>query len=230
MNVLSIDWDYFFPDTFPFDWGHSERNTFMLDAIWTFRTNSFNLKTREPALETFVPDEKALDGFWKRVCPKDPSRLVITDSHKDIILFLDSDNVYNFDAHHDCYIDKDLNCGSWVKFGFEDLSIQRFIQVYPSWRSKSPDSDSEFPLHEIHFEIPDNLPLFDLVFICRSSAWTPPWWDHKWLEFVNYWKSFPFVWNNRIALEYVEKKRSIDRDQAIKLRDQFAEELKRIQR
>ncbi len=45
MNILSIDWDYFFPDTSEYDWGHNE-NSIMLDFIWSTRCISRSLKDR----------------------------------------------------------------------------------------------------------------------------------------------------------------------------------------
>jgi hypothetical protein len=26
MKILSIDWDWFYPDSMPYDWGHNEEN------------------------------------------------------------------------------------------------------------------------------------------------------------------------------------------------------------
>jgi len=218
--ILSIDWDYFFPDEFDFDWSHTERMAFMLEGIWLIRAYSHSMKG-EVAINVFNP--KVPDNFWKKVCPRKPLLLVVAESHQDLAqLIYRGDIVYNFDAHHDCgYQSDELDCGSWAK----TEKISEYHLVYPSWRKDAPEIDNDLRPIIVHHDIPTELPRFHVVFVCRSSAWTPPWADKQWMEFVTYWERYPEIWENRLKSPYASKPREWDQAEAHKLQMQFEEQI-----
>jgi len=226
MNVLSVDWDYFFPNTVQFDWGHRESPLYM-DMLWTLRVHDVSLGTEKSVLDILVPDEKLLKDFWKRVCPKEPDILAITESHADLFRILKTignAEVYNFDAHHDLYYNGSLpkkpECGSWAGHALKKGMISKYKIIFPPWRKSTIEnipSDWENKMVQM-IEIPKQLPKFDVVFICRSSAWTPSWSDDKWLEFIGYWKKF-HIWQYKSVAPYVMKARSPDLKEARKLRE-----------
>ena len=125
-RILSVDWDYFFPDVFWFDWSQKEQNMFFLEYLWYIRYGNQHMKTGELAKDLVKPDEKLLKNFWKKVCPKEPSlHLCICESHKDIIVVLESFfestttkfSIWNFDQHHDAgYGMEELNCDNWAHY------------------------------------------------------------------------------------------------------------------
>jgi len=218
MNICSVDWDYFFPNMEFYDWGHNESDFVFFEALWEIRANDKNLKTREKATKELVPDETLLSNFWyKTFGDEEPSSLIITESHKDIIRVIetyDIDNatIWNFDAHHDIQYHEESNgnCGDWGAKFINDgiVSEKDFNIVYPKWRKEYPEEIPEKFNPNIYYEIPDfyELPSFDILFICRSSAWTPSWSDDKWMYFINHWKNYD-VWDYKSVAEYVIKPR-----------------------
>lgn len=55
MNILSIDWDYFFPDISEFDWSTNESNSFMFEAIWPLRADNIGYVSKRTAIEHVQP-------------------------------------------------------------------------------------------------------------------------------------------------------------------------------
>jgi hypothetical protein len=248
MNLLSVDWDYFFPDTMPYDWGHKEEDIF-LEFLWSARASARHLITHEYAVDVFHPDGKRLEGFWERVnpltSPKQPWMLVIADSHMDIMKILEiygkGVNVVNFDAHHDLYygeeLPKEIDCSCWAGHGLQRGIISSYTLVYPPWKEddklwegipdefKHPTTRRMWVLNEV----PAALPPFDIIFICRSSAWTPSWADGVWLDFVGYWEfRNPFLWNSRATCDFVKRVRHPNLKEAFKLRDKFVKEFEKF--
>ena len=80
MKILSIDWDYFFPDSSPYDWGHNE-SMFYLEAIWPMRLASVNMWTGQEAFSEYVPTIPR--NFWKRVVKNKPE-IYYAESHASI--------------------------------------------------------------------------------------------------------------------------------------------------
>ena len=253
MNVLSIDWDYFFPDLYPFDWSHSEEAMFYMEALWAMRANNRpNMDKNAPcAAESVHPTGH--QGFLEQVCKEEPIFLWIVESHKDIVKLLEQFvnsfpraprlNVWNFDQHHDLYYGEptpiqELNCGNWVQYAIERNLIQDYHLIYPEWRKDHPeggnilhtaqllpstDKTGNTHLTSVYYGfdmvknlLPDD---FDHVFICRSSAWTPPWADAEWFKFLSFFHKFD-VWNRKVHVPYVMDMRSPNKEEAI----QFAKE------
>ena len=165
MNILSVDWDFFFPDTGPFDWGHREA-AFFLEDVWWLRCSSRNLFTGERAIDVFWPDRQLLDGFWDKVCPTNPKILAITESHLDLFYVLrnlpgGSLTIYNFDQHCDLGdTDAEPDCGNWASHAL-DMGAN-IVQIYPEWRKHRPEKpeDGEAERTTVHYEIPPVLPRF----------------------------------------------------------------------
>src|SRR5574340_1820627 len=89
-TILSIDWDYFFPDEFDFDWSHNERMAFMLEGIWYIRAYSHSMKG-DFAIDVFNP--KIPENFWKQVCPRKPYLLVVAETHQDLSMLLNKGDI-----------------------------------------------------------------------------------------------------------------------------------------
>lgn len=221
MKVLSVDWDFFFPDLVPFDWGHREDGLFF-EMIWSARCNSRNLLTGERALDVVQPDKKLLSRFWSRVVKGRPDHLVIADSHSDLYAMLDAmggwvTEVVNFDQHHDIQYGKadtengKAECDNWALFAHEHDLLDNYRLIYPPWREGEPEGRLPWPEwvtveHGLDGVEPEH---YDVVFICRSSAWTPSWSDPDWLRFVGYWRrKYPTLWSVRSTCPFVTKSRS----------------------
>lgn len=237
-KVLSVDWDFFFPDIIPYDWGHREAPIFK-EFLWSLRASNRNLFTKASALDEVRPTGH--DKFWERVITN-PSMLAITDSHASLFLILKQlalgpYHIVNFDQHHDLGYppgDHPLDCGNWAHLALKQrgrfLKTERYQLVYPQWRlqhkEKLPEVDSRV---EVFYEIPEELPNFDLVFICRSSAWTPSWADDEWLNFILWWSNHQKVtYLTSYREEFIEKARYPNRAEAEVLRTQQWEELDQL--
>lgn len=227
MNILSIDWDYFFPDNLDFDWAMDDKKFFFYEMIWPIRWGHCNLYDHKIiAKDVYHPDPQLLNGFLDKILiNSSPALLSIADSHTDIQylinLFPAKVNIYNFDQHHDIYYGNELpkrkvqlNCGNWV--GYFLYRIESYHLFYPPWRESNPEHVGKL-LHtnSISFTIPESPPAFDMIFICRSSPWTPSWSDNHWIEFIEYFKTnHPIIWNNKLTIDYALKPRPFSQKEA----------------
>lgn len=212
--ILSVDWDYFFPNIDGFDWGMNEDNKFLYELVWHTRYDNKNIITKEKAKDI----KPTYNGkFWRdKVSDKFVRNIVITDSHKEIDYFIRPfETIYNFDAHHDAgygHEDK-LDCGNWAL----NENIEDYHVIYPFWRKESEEREPHILLN-CHFE--DEKDIFnaediDFVYVCRSSCWTPSWCDDHWLKFLEELKSVcPTAWENKLALDYALRARAFNAETA----------------
>jgi len=232
MNILSIDWDFFFPNTECFDWGFNEiMNTHLMDIIWCARAFDFPLPIypihdNNPAIEILNPDPNIFNNFWRNIDITIPSTLIITESHQDLgSLLLNLKyyylNIWNLDAHHDIhYVESpepqagDIKCDNWVYHLLKKEYVKKYTLIYPDWRKDTPESSIENVKHYIDTiqywskaKMPGD---FDIVFICRSPHWTPPWSDNCWLHFIRFWEDFERVWEEKLSVPSVLVKRSFN--------------------
>lgn len=213
MNILSVDWDFFFNDLSGFDWGADETKSYMKELIWHTRYYNRNILTGQYAFQLRPDYEK----FWSKIKKNNTIlKAVISDSHYLITDFLQDDcTIWNFDQHHDAGYkrhDGKLDAGNWALSN----KLKHYYLIYPNWRKDHKESppqrnfqifyvDSDFLLSE----------KFDLVFICRSSCWTPSWCDNHWILFLNEFKEcFLDAWENRVVNSYAFGPRSFNPDLA----------------
>jgi hypothetical protein len=194
---LSVDWDYFFetPEGNPdadliemslYDWGHGESDIFLHSAIWETRAGSILASGREmPGLS----GEE--EGFWSRFRFSPVCSIHVADSHRfGSIVFKGFDQVINFDAHHDLgYYGEfeGLDCGNWARRFLEGNPGSRYEVRYPRWKSWEESVQPEEVDPERWSKGWGDDPVeveIDRVFICRSGAWTPPWLDEGFEDFI----------------------------------------------
>lgn len=215
-TIISVDWDYFLPDLSGFDWGMNEEKGFFYEMIWLTRYRNRCMLTGQKAYEIMLDYE----GFWKDLLGgKTVRRIAITDSHKELSYFLNSESdVYNFDQHHDFgygQLEK-LDCGNWARLSM----LNTYALIYPKWRMERPETMKPngidiFYNHQAVM-LPDKI---DLVFVCRSSCWTPSWLDNCWLDFIEELEDFaPHAWKNKIFAADLLKPRYFSQEVA----DRFA--------
>jgi hypothetical protein len=182
MKILSIDWDYYFPDSFAYDWGHQEK-VFFLEAIWQIRTTNHNLITGKEAMDEFVPTIPK--DFWKRVLKEGTTPpIFVAESHASIsALPFTGASVTNLDAHHDCGYGRNpsLECGNWASH--LGSRIKEYHLCYPEWRKIGAEGKSERQPDSIINGLPEP-ENYDIIFVCRSGCWTPPWYDTKFRSFL----------------------------------------------
>lgn len=127
--------------------------------------------------------------------------LYIADSHEHIKMILDDDLkenffVHNIDYHHDFFygdhkkniirwIDDHFSCANWA--GYMDFK-HRMPQYV--WIHRNGSETSSFVNETARFSRTTDLSVlddvdFDYVFICKSSAWVPPFLDDQIDKLIN---------------------------------------------
>jgi hypothetical protein len=214
-NALIVDWDFFFPIDRSWDWVTTEEvSPELLQALWIARAIPFDL-SKEP-----LPTVVSTEGFWERFRYRFGGKLYVADSNKlayTAVLAEFSDRiadtgVWLFDQHHDCGYKPDalerlaaagVTCEDWM-LALSHLTGTAALHVrYPAHRSDAFDAEPEpiINLDRRFDSLDDEMlpPFFDMVFVCRSGAWVPPWADEKFHQFV---QSCPLA-GLRIDLEVV---------------------------
>jgi hypothetical protein len=209
-KLLVVDWDAFFatnedgsqPDLgspMLYDWGHREA-PFFKTMIWPIRAMAFDRSgVARPQI-----DRKRVADFWGRVQIDRDARLWYADSNmwaaaseiREGNDYEGVDEVWLYDAHHDAgyggtledLIEADrFDCGSWMAV-YGGLDGAELHMRYPTWRQQAFSAEPT-PIVPVDRQFDDgSVPpvVFDEVFVCRSSAWVPPWGgsDEAFLEFV----------------------------------------------
>ena len=186
LNVLSIDWDYFFKasantraDLFP-DGGNEKLPTYLQSAIWCNRYASSD-KLSKVRLDSQVL-AKVLD-----VCNASPVKMfIVAESHQSIYEFVKyyseyaiksakfgGLNLVNIDFHHDMFNFnmKEVNCGNWLNHFMDEYKDSSFTWVARKDSQLSKDKRDLKSRYDLNF-IKDTA--WDIVFVCRSGMWSPP--------------------------------------------------------
>ena len=200
MNLLSVDWDYFFPEGHIsadnsnwdlWDWGHLETMMF-IETLWPMRAAAF--LHRGLPLPTTTGEE---NSFWNRFQFAPNCWMFFAESHSCVGLVEVEEGikrVVNFDAHHDCGYKplgeelKTLTKGriaadNWGLF--YKLTNRKVEVIYPKWKTWAFESETP-PASPVprKFDNGRHLPVFDRIFVCRSGAWVPPWCDGSYRQFL----------------------------------------------
>lgn len=198
-RLLSVDFDYFFPVASSgrywqlYDWGHSEAHLPDLQQLlWQYRAAGFI------GFGLPLPATTNHSDFWHRFNIAKGAPLHLADSHRYASrLAGEFNDVWNFDAHHDCGYTRHpykaflktfaVDAGSWMyahHFAGASLHVR-----YPTWKRRAMETEPA-PQVPVDRQVDNGKPLppFDAVFICRSSAWVPTWVDADFFNFVDRYK------------------------------------------
>lgn len=196
MNLLSIDFDYFFPmkDADPklyslYDWGHRDTGKLWIETLWHTRAAAF--LANEMELPTTTGEEV---GFWDQFKFSPTTKLFYADSHLravDTSVSKEIDFVVSYDAHHDGgynttireILKNGYNCGSWmVKY---HQAGAKLLVIYPEWKKTALD-EAKPAIPHLKRTTQKNwtFPIFDRIFIARSGGWTPSWVDPQFNAFM----------------------------------------------
>lgn len=199
-HALVLDWDYFFPLRPEWEWSHWEDSAMIEGAVWTARAFNFFL------MQKALPQSLGWRGFWNRFKFADGAKLYYADSNAmaysallaDLGSKLSSTDIWLFDQHHDCYAagaealyEGKVTCENWmiqlglphdgnnlhVLYPDHDTAPMEAVPV-PYFPNLDQRLDNELP--------PGYLPkTFDVVFVCRSGAWVPPWMDQEFFDLID---------------------------------------------
>jgi len=234
VSILSIDWDWFFPNVGPYDWTHNEENPLFFETIWSLRPGSMHIMDpTRVAVEEIRPDRALLDGFWERTVKMIPMALFVAESHLDLYRIVSESirpkrvEVVNFDAHHDTGygLGAKPNCGNWAEHFHKEKKLARYEVVYPPWRKAEPEGKMPRFVKVIE---PPPARRYDFVFVCRSGCWTPTWADREWLDFIGWWKRSEYVWGHKVAAPFALKERQPNLEDAIRIGKEMLESFKKL--
>ncbi|MED3763659.1 arginase [Ureibacillus terrenus] len=196
--LLSIDWDYFI----------SAENHEVVSSIENKRTINdlwykkyFQYKSYGEDFEkSFVLSEET-DNFWDKIKQffrwNQDVGIYVSDSHAlsyKIAEKFGVDEVYLFDAHSDlgygglASLEFEVNCANWLGKLLQNQIINKAKIIYSPFTKEAPeffkDMIKAFDVEFINFEDLRKDIKTNVIHICRSGAWSPPWFDGKFIEFV----------------------------------------------
>ena len=198
-SLLSIDWDYFISINYETIYSYVENKKSLLD---TWYKRYFQEKTKGKNLLDYFQLSEEIEGFWakiQRVFKFEPNmKVFVSDSHAlsyTLAREFDCKEVYLFDAHSDLgygglsSLKFKVNCANWLGKLLSEKKIERATIIYSPYTKEKPEDF--YPMNKV-YNI-NYLKFNDLcgdittstIHICRSGAWSPPWYDKKFVGFIN---------------------------------------------
>ena len=198
-RFLSFDWDFFIDATadermmmFP-DGGNENLPDFLREYIW-------DTYYRNPALSEM--DVTKDFARFKFICKTFNGLAFVADSHKWMYEFViqntepnEEFEVYNIDFHHDLYNFRtkggEVNCGNWATLLLRDRPKMKYKWVKCDTSDLTAGEDEVVKCEKMTMEIfnmlfPHPAESFKYLFICRSSVWSPPHLDYKFIRAVRF--------------------------------------------
>ncbi len=200
-TLLSIDWDYFIA-TKNRQYLSLAENKSTAEDLWYQRY--LQLQAIGKNIEQLYYLSPEVKDFWHQI--KDifsisaQTKVFVSDTHTlsyFIAKHYRCTTVYLFDAHADLgysgakSFDLGINCGNWLGMLFKDKLITTANIIYSQYTWEQPEYFAAFNA-EYAIKYPtitelNNLkpkPHITAIHICRSGAWTPPWYDYDFQKFV----------------------------------------------
>lgn len=177
---MSIDFDFFAFIDRDWDYGHNEYHPELFTTmIWAIRYMNSPLAKESTIKKADFPPYKLVGNLQKKgfVINKD-THLTIADKHVQAYYAFDGlgSRIINIDAHHDCWVQDELNSGNWLA---EFMETRRVDQIFPNWMPKKYWDADNLPIecqYYKDFKLTEKTHVESLV-LCRSSCWLPPHYD-----------------------------------------------------
>lgn len=197
--LLSIDWDYFIYTQDK--WGSYIENTKSLLDSWYKRY--IQAKAQGEDLQKAFGLSPEVDEFWGKIkqCFEftGDTKTYVSDSHAfsyEIAKENHCQAVYMFDAHADLgygelsALDFEVNCSNWLGKLLKEEAVKEAYIFYSPYTTEKPDYfqpvNSMYKVKYCDFnDLTGKTITVPAVHICRSGAWTPPWLDRKFYQFVD---------------------------------------------
>jgi len=197
--LLSIDWDYFVY-TKENNWGSYIENNKSLTDLWYKRYIQEKMKGKD--IQELFQLSSELDTFWKKIRGRfrfeKEIKAYVSDSHAlsyDIAKENNCTGVYLFDSHSDLgygglsSLNFEVNCSNWLGRLLKDKLVKEANIFYSPYTTERPEYFK--PMNSIYnvkyrdFNDLDRNIDVSAIHICRSGAWTPPWLDNKFAQFID---------------------------------------------
>jgi len=199
--LLSIDWDYFIYGEKGTMGSHIENNRSLID-LWYKRY--IQEKIRGEDIQKSFQISSELDTFWKKVKKyfkfAEDIKVYVSDSHSLSYNIAKENNctiVYLFDSHADLgygglsSLDFELNCSNWLGKLLKEKQVIKAYIFYSPYTAEKPEyfnpmnSSYNIAYHDFNDFDNNNSIKVSAIHICRSGAWTPPWLDRKFTQFID---------------------------------------------
>lgn len=196
--LLSVDWDYFI-FTKEGNLGSYIENTDTTIKLWYKRY--ILSKAQGINIQNSFKLSPETNTFWKRMrkhfsFTKD-TVVYVSDSHVlsyDIAKDHRCNIVYLFDAHSDLgygglsSLNFEVNCANWLGKLLKENKISQANIIYSPYTVEKPeyfkDINNAFNIRYLNLsQLGTSIKVY-AVHICRSGAWTPPWYDEEFIQFV----------------------------------------------
>jgi len=199
--MLSVDWDYFICVQ-RHNWGSYAESKRTINDLWYKRY--LQLKLNGEDIQRCFSLSPDADRFWERVRKifqiAKGTRAYVSDSHAvayDVARADGCDTVYLFDAHADLgygglsSLNFEVNCANWLGKLLKSGQVKAANVIYSPYTKEQaddfPEQNQAYAIRYLSLEELEQSPetiAVDVVHICRSGAWTPPWYDGKFWQFV----------------------------------------------
>lgn len=195
--LLSIDWDYFIytQDS----WGTYLENNRSLIDLWYKRY--IQAKARGEDIQKAFQLSSEFETFWNKIkkCFKFEKNIkaYVSDSHALSYRIAKENNctaVYLFDSHADLgygglsSLNFEVNCSNWLGKLLKDKQIKEANIFYSPYTAEKPEyfkpMNSIYNIRYCGFNDLGKCIVVSAIHICRSGAWTPPWLDNKFTQFI----------------------------------------------
>ncbi|QBK27005.1 arginase [Ureibacillus thermophilus] len=197
-SLLSIDWDYFISAENQ-EIASSVENKRTIHDLWYKKY--FQYKSYGKDFEKFFSLSDEVDSFWDKIKQffkwDQNVNIYVSDSHAlsyKIAEKFDVEEVYLFDAHSDLgyggldSLKFEVNCANWLGKLLQNGIIKKAYIIYSPFTKEKPEFFKEmnkaFSIDYIKWDDLYKGIKTSVVHICRSGAWSPPWFDGKFAEFV----------------------------------------------
>lgn len=199
MVLLSIDWDYFI----------STENQSIVSTVENQRTivdlwykRYFQQQSFGKDIQNAYQLSKEVDDFWKKIKGffqfAKETKVYVSDSHALSYKIAENYNVnevYLFDAHSDLgyggleSLQFEVNCANWLGKLLSNEKIEKAHIIYSPYTKEKKEEFKEinerFNVNYLKFnELPIGIKT-SVVHICRSGAWSPPWFDKQFVKFIH---------------------------------------------
>lgn len=196
--LLSIDWDYFIYTKYNWN-SYLENNRGLID-LWYKRY--IQAKARGEDIQKAFQLSSELDTFWSKIKKYfkfvKNIKVYVSDSHAlsyKIAIENNCKAVYLFDSHADLgygglsSLNFEVNCSNWLGKLLKDKQIKEANIFYSPYTTEKPEyfkpMNDIFNIRYYDFNDFNKCVVVWAIHICRSGAWTPPWFDNEFTQFID---------------------------------------------
>lgn len=208
---LTVDWDFFQEERPEWDWSHAERGKMFSELVWPTRVFVGKEDIRPVTHPNrHLPGHAQ---FWRLLARADfnaTQEIAVADSHATAWPYFHKlaaegvpDELWNFDAHHDLgytrlqtlrawSAEEKAEAGSWAFLLLKKFRKLRYKHIRPRWRSLTAEptpwtGETSVAKRVMRTSVTDFAaePVrVTGLFIAKSEAWSPPWNDGYFTEFL----------------------------------------------